>query len=141
MITVLIIDDNDMDRRLAVQVLQDAARNNHSRIEIIQARDGEAGLWALENREPDLVVCDIDLKRKVNAVGDRIPEGLDLIRLACAKELDVIAYYGQAIEGTWAMIPAAARKANKSLGQAGLRAQLIGILGHAERHHGLAHAG
>ena len=53
MATVLLVDDNDLDRKIARDSLQ------HAGFEVAEAADGAAGLRALYDSHPDVVVLDV----------------------------------------------------------------------------------
>lgn len=51
--TVLVIDDNDLDRKIATDVL------THGGFRVLQAPDGKSGLRLVHERRPDLVLLDV----------------------------------------------------------------------------------
>lgn len=53
MATVLVIDDNDLDRKIAADVLA------HGGFSVAQASDGRSGLRLLHESRPDLVLLDV----------------------------------------------------------------------------------
>lgn len=53
MATVLVVDDNELDRKIARDTLQ------HAGFEVREAADGAAGMRALYDSHPDLVVLDV----------------------------------------------------------------------------------
>jgi CheY-like chemotaxis protein len=92
-ITILVIDDNPVNLKLAAEVLQ---ADGHV---VIRAEDAERALQLLETRLPDLVLTDIALPRM---------DGLELTRRLKAdpryRHLPVIALTASAMKGDEARI-------------------------------------
>ncbi len=92
-ITILVIDDNPVNLKLAAEVLLSAG---HS---VIRAEDAEQALVLLEKRLPDLVLTDIALPHM---------DGLELTRRIKAdpryRHLPVIALTASAMKGDEARI-------------------------------------
>jgi threonine synthase len=54
--TVVVVDDNPNDRRLIRRLLK-----SHKQYRVYEASDGKDGLRVIRDRQPDLVVCDLNM--------------------------------------------------------------------------------
>lgn len=118
-ITVLVIDDNPVNLKLASEVLR---AEGHA---VIRAEDAEQALSLLESRMPDLVLTDIALPRM---------DGLELTRRLKAdpryRHLPVVALTASAMKGDEVRILEAGCDAyiTKPINTRTLTAQVVSVL-------------
>jgi CheY-like chemotaxis protein len=118
-ITVLVIDDNPVNLKLASEVLR---AEGHA---VIRAEDAEQALSLLESRMPDLVLTDIALPRM---------DGLELTRRLKAdpryRHLPVVALTASAMKGDEVRILEAGCDAyiTKPINTRTLTAQVLSVL-------------
>jgi len=79
-VRVLVVDDSRVMRQIVVRGLRQAG---FASLEVVEAGDGEAGLEAVAQEAPELVLCDwnmpgtsgIEMLERLRAGGDRTPFG------------------------------------------------------------------